>query len=315
MGHPLSIGNFVSQSGASAIITAVTNTYTPYIDIGDEAYLTSRDELIEGTPYQEILTNFPLTSQVLSGLFLNVTFSGPQGPAQTYSQTLVDRIGYAARQGQGSPSGLSFSPTSTPIVSPFDLTTIEIRPGVQSAAASALLAERADAQIAAVPSGAQAVYAGQAAALMAVARADLATFETSSDEETANLARGSSVAAYFGAPAITTFTSRLVFANNTSQITFAVDLIKDGIRAVAAPGQNGQAQLSFAAARGIFDSALESQVLPTASGAKNLSLLPRLSSRPCNRASPLRSSTRATSGPCQASTSLPMPSHGSPLTS
>ena len=36
VGHPLTIGNFVSQSGIGAIFTFVTNTYSPYLQIGDD---------------------------------------------------------------------------------------------------------------------------------------------------------------------------------------------------------------------------------------------------------------------------------------
>ena len=97
VGRPLSIGNLVSQSGTSAIFTAVTNTYTPFLDMGDDAFPPSHDETTAGTPYQEVLTSFPFGSQILTGLFLNVTLSGPQGAAQTYSRALVDRIGAAAR--------------------------------------------------------------------------------------------------------------------------------------------------------------------------------------------------------------------------
>ena len=84
VGRPLTIGNFVTQSGGSAIFTAVTNTYTPYVEIGDEANPNpSQNEVIQGTPYQELLTNFPLGGQVLTGLFLNMTLSGPNGRLET----------------------------------------------------------------------------------------------------------------------------------------------------------------------------------------------------------------------------------------
>ena len=88
VGRPLSIGNYVSQSGAGGgIFTAVTNTYTPYIAVGDEANPNpSQDEIIQGTPYQEVLTNFPLGTQVLTGLFLNITLSGPSGAAESYQR-------------------------------------------------------------------------------------------------------------------------------------------------------------------------------------------------------------------------------------
>ena len=93
VGRPLTIGNFVAQSGGGIIFTEVTTTYSPCIEEGDEAYPTSSDETIPGTPYQEDLTNFPLGSQVLTGHVLNVTLSGPQAASQTYSRTQFARIG------------------------------------------------------------------------------------------------------------------------------------------------------------------------------------------------------------------------------
>ncbi len=39
VGRPLTIGNLVTQSGEGALFTAVTNTYTPYVVVGDDALL------------------------------------------------------------------------------------------------------------------------------------------------------------------------------------------------------------------------------------------------------------------------------------
>ncbi len=128
VGRPLTVGNHVNSAGVGAIFTEVTNTYTPYVELGDDAFPISDDQLIEGTPYQEVLTNFPLASQVLTGLFLNVTLSGPQGPPESYSQTLVDRIGYAARQGLVQPN-ISVNPNAPPIITPMDLYTISVLSG------------------------------------------------------------------------------------------------------------------------------------------------------------------------------------------
>ena len=137
VGGMLTVGNLVVSTSAGFIISATTNTYTPYINMGDEAYPDgSHDEVNTGTPYQEVLTNFPLGSQILTGLFLNITSTGVGAAPQTVTQTLVDRIGYAARQGLAAPSGLSVSPSDPPIISPFDLTTLDIQPGLQSAAAA-----------------------------------------------------------------------------------------------------------------------------------------------------------------------------------
>ena len=55
-----------------------------------------------------------------------------------------------------------------------------------------------------------------------------------------------------------------------SSINLKIDLIRDSIQAVAFPGQNVHALLSFAISRGIADSELESQVIPAIQGGQNL---------------------------------------------
>jgi transglutaminase-like putative cysteine protease len=272
VGRPLTIGNFVAQSGIGAIFTEVTNTYTPYIVVGDDALADSQlPDAIVGQPYQEVLTNFPLASQILTGLFLNVTLAGPGTTTQTFSQTVVDRIGYAARQGMGAPEDLSVSPSDPPIISPFDLTTLNILPGLQSPGAAQLEQERANQELASVSTDTDPTTVDQTDALMAVARSELANFAVFSDDETADLEHGFSVEAYFDAPRVTTFSSQLVTANNTSTISYSIDLVNDSVRAIASPGQSVQATLGFAGTRGIFDSILESQILPVPPGGQNLS--------------------------------------------
>ena len=62
VGRPLTIGNFVTSSSVGALVFgSTTNTYTPYIVMGDEGlHGTEQPEPIVGQPYQEVLTNFPL---------------------------------------------------------------------------------------------------------------------------------------------------------------------------------------------------------------------------------------------------------------
>ena len=151
VGRPLTVGNLVSTSSLGFIFTSTTNTYTPYIIIGDDALNDDQlPDAITGQQYQEVITNFPLASQILTGLFLNVTLAGAGTTSSTYSQTLVDRIGYAARQGMAPPENLSVSPSGPPIITPFDLTTLNILPGLQSPSASQLETERANQEIASV---------------------------------------------------------------------------------------------------------------------------------------------------------------------
>ena len=81
VGQPLTIGNFVSQHQRPAPSSPQpTNTYTPYVRSATMRSATrGQDQIITGQPYQEVLTNFPLGSQILTGLFLNVTLTGAGG--------------------------------------------------------------------------------------------------------------------------------------------------------------------------------------------------------------------------------------------
>ena len=116
VGRPLTIGNIVNSNTTGGLVfSATTNTYSPYIQVGDVAYSSSHDQIIAGDDYQEFLTNFPLGSQILTGLFLDISLSGPQGQTQTYERALVDRIGYAARQGLA-PVNVSVAPGGAPIL-------------------------------------------------------------------------------------------------------------------------------------------------------------------------------------------------------
>ena len=135
MGRPLTIGNFVSSSRTGFILTAQTNTYTPYIVLGDDAYPDpSQDETITGTSYQEVLTNLPLGNEILTGLFLNVTTSGPGEPTQNYDPAHVcgsDRI-YSTSERLCRERFRSQQPMF-PILSDADIFTINVLPeGLQS---------------------------------------------------------------------------------------------------------------------------------------------------------------------------------------
>src|SRR5262249_28951632 len=81
--------------------------------------------------YQEVLSGIALGSRILTGLFLNMTLRGPGGSPESYERTLVDRIGYAARQGFVEQT-VTADPSEQPIVGPSDLYTIKIQPGDQS---------------------------------------------------------------------------------------------------------------------------------------------------------------------------------------
>ncbi len=286
VGRPVSIGNFVSQSGSSALITAVTNTYTPYIDVGDDANLDpSQDEVITGKPYQEVLTNFPLSSQILTGLFLDITLSGPQGPSEAFQQTLFDRIGFTARQ-SGEPVNPAVSPDGTPALSPFDLETISISAAQRPAAVIAgQMAElqginNQQQQLAPLLQGldpgsltqSQQVIVQHESTLIqenltVVARLLADSFTSRTDQLTREFMNVEDVIAYFDRPRITVVSSGIAAgtAGSGGTVSLAMNLMKDDIRPIAMPGQAAAATFAFNFTRGISESTVEQYTLSSSS--------------------------------------------------
>ena len=122
-------------------------------------------------------------------------------------------------------------------------------------------------------SGPEATDSATTAYLMTLARAELAEYSAGSDELTANLGGVSSVESYFAVPRVIMFSTRVDSAEAQPAIAFKMDLIRDSIWAIAAPGQNVQASFAFASSRGIADSELENEVLPAVQGGQNLSAI------------------------------------------
>lgn len=272
VGRSISIGNVVMESSLGALIfNSRTTSYTPYLEIGDEAMFPGQQPAsILGTPYQEVLTNFPFSSQVVTGLFLNIELTSPTGTAEVFERALFDRIGFAARQ-RFAGANVNVDPSGPPAFSSTDVWTLKIQASTQNQAAARLAEEYAIDLFDRVNAIAGPSPILQLAAIIAQSRAALAKFSSVSDLESANLASGYSVAAYFDTPRITMFASRLVQVDNRSKLVFEFDLIRDAMRVLATPGQNTEAPRAFAMVRGIFDSFLEAQSVPTLPGSVNFS--------------------------------------------
>jgi uncharacterized repeat protein (TIGR01451 family) len=269
VGHPLSFGNMVSGSSAGFIITATTFTYTPYVTVGDDANPDpSRDETITGTPYQEVFSNFPFVSSEVTGLFLNVTESGPQGAAVTYQKTLFDGIGYAVRQNGGTPEG-SGQPAGSPSISPLEIWTMDVQTGLQDPTAvltmqdqlssidANLSSELANNQTTVVPATLNDV-------LVVQTRTYLASLLAMTDQDTQNLAESGLIAAYAARPRLVVMSANLLADSTTDQVAFEfeADLLDDSVRSFAAPGQATSVLFTFNYLRGIVECADEADVFP-----------------------------------------------------
>jgi uncharacterized membrane protein len=279
VGHPLSFGNFVSTNTIGAlVISSTTNTYTPYIVVGDDAYPdVSLHEVITGQSYQDAVTNFPLASQVVTGLFLNVTLSGPQGQAQTYVKTLYDGIGYATRQ-NGGPVNIPNGSNSAPSISPNEVWTMSVLPGWQDFSAAVAALPSLQAEYANLPNAASAgdsAAARSALQNVLIGQTDLSLDNLLSDSDTLTqaLENETLVAAYFHRPRLAIVSADLVAGQGSQPATlsFESDLLNDSIDAIAAPAQPASVVVPFQTLRGILDNVAETEAFPQLNSTSSLS--------------------------------------------
>lgn len=265
VGHPLSFGFFVSSESAAGLgFAATTNTYSPYLQVGDEAFPDpSQDTVIRGQDFQENFTNFPLGSQIFTGLFLSIVLSGPQGSPQTEQHTILDRIGFAVRQGLAS-GQVAFDPSGSPAISDFEITTVNVLAGLQNPNVQDTQGNQLATTQARIKQLGNSVQDGSLYQTFAVGLTRLLAEEVGalSDILTAELATGSQVAAYFDRPRITVTSQRLLRdpGGQTATVATLIDLLGDAPRVVAAPGQRSNVPFGFNIARGYAENAVETLV-------------------------------------------------------
>jgi len=282
VGRPLTIGNLVSTSSIGAVVfSSQTTTYTPYVVVSDEAFGTAQSQVITGQPYQEVQTNFPFGSQVLTGLFLAVTLTGADGTSQTYDRTLMDRIGYAARQGGGR-SSVSVNPNGPPAISELDVTTVNVLAGLQDRAIVVPLSEAVSAmqtkqaQLAgqlngvdlSSPTPAQQPLVDQAVKslrdlLILATQSETIRYAALSGSDTSQLSASYAVQAYADSPQLIVATNRFLAsaANGALQLVLGMDLVSDHVRVIPYPGQANSSTFDFNVARGIDDNVAEAAIM------------------------------------------------------
>jgi uncharacterized membrane protein len=284
VGKPITVGFLVQSHTLGSVFSATTNIYSPDLLVAGDSLAPNQDQTIRGTDISETLTNFPFGSQILTGLFLNINLSGPGGFSQSLTTTIADRIGAAARV-SGGPISISAGASSLPLVTPVDLTTVNVLGGEESQLAvlrdNAQLADLTTAfqnqltAIAALPAGAEhdtmlaSAAGGLTDLLTAVSRERLAQIAAGSDTSTNYLADSALVKAYYDSPRVEVFhISSQQDATTGNSLHFSADLLRDAIRAIAFPGQVPSATFGFQMMRGISDTVVEAMALapPTSQG-------------------------------------------------
>ncbi|MBX9622883.1 MAG: hypothetical protein K2X82_03625, partial [Gemmataceae bacterium] len=268
VGKPLSVGSLADSVAGGFVFVSRTNTYTPYLRVGDEAYPPERDRMILGQQYQDILTNFPLGTQVVTGVFLDVTLSGPGAATETYRRAIADRLGPAARAGVG--GTVTADPNGPPLVNDTDVTTLYVQPGrggPRTFAADLLAGYgRLYDRIAQFPDG-EPLPPAQQTEFRAVLRNGFTLqtrvygsgFLAYSDALTDELQARSLVRAYFDSPRLVVVASRVTVdpAARTASPSFETDLRRDRVRALAYPGQAAAAAGLLNGIRGYLESYAE----------------------------------------------------------
>ena len=256
VGRPISLGHFVDSRSLSApTLLSVTHTYRPFLSIGDDAVASSNeDDVVTGADYQEVLTNFPFGVKLLTGLFLQVTIDGPQGSAQSLEHTVLDRIGFATRQGLGSPNA-AIDPDGTPAISEHDVTTLTILGGsidpsvvdLRMREITKSFTEYEDA-LRASDSRNVGVPIPQLGRAVSIARTRLNANQHAviSDALTSQLATLMRVKAYFSQPRVIVSSARVQRSESgVANVVQALDLVGNKIRAIAAPGQTVSSAFVF----------------------------------------------------------------------
>jgi uncharacterized membrane protein/PKD repeat protein/uncharacterized protein YegL len=274
VGEPVTFGHMVQTQNQGGLIFAnIFHTYTPYLMLADA------DALLEGEPFQEIITNFPLGTSIVTGEWLEIELRHPDGTIEQHEREIYDAIGYDGRFNGGTINIGDSGRTDQPIVSELTLFTALFAP-------SFVPVEAIDAEYA---EAATAVTEGQSAyervnEIMAdgqvgpdetddlIAAAKLISRMTrasqrvllmqhaaAADFGTRRLGDAFLMRPYYDAPRV----HLMAWETNTisGQQTVNLDLRRNKIRALSYPGQSLRGWQAFNVSYGLAAMSLESDLL------------------------------------------------------
>ncbi len=279
-GKALAVGHFVDSVSLGGLFSSTTNTYSPYVLVNQNDADLTDDPVRRGQSYQEQLTNFPFGSQILTGVFLDVTVLGPEAngtrPSQRIEKPLVDRIGAAVRQNGGGGS-LALPPNPPPALTAHDITTIEVstysEATPQIALQQAALASIQQQLVPLLPD----VMGGTAppeTVQLANTLAREGSIESTSLAGSRQLALSDGLAriladralvhAYFDSPRILAVSTRST--SDQQALSLEIDVLRDTPRAYGRSGQAADAATFLRYLHGLADSVLESQTASALAG-------------------------------------------------
>lgn len=285
---PLTISHFTNAFSPPAVaIGATQNTYSPYLTVGDSRSALADYDVIRGSDYSEIITNFPLGNILVTGVFAIIDVTDASGQTQSYRRPMLDRIGYATRAG-GGPVSIDPLSLTKPAIGELDLMTISIAPSRQalddfSVRKSRLQTLQAQLAILAPlvqnlpPPGLRDASQDAIArdginasrfTMIATNELALASFLGAADRQIDEQSLRTLVKAYIGSPRVTIAQSRL----KNDVLAMSLDIRKNDLRVSPLPGISVFNSRNFERNRGLGESVLEGQVLSSLTGDPNRSV-------------------------------------------
>lgn len=270
VGRPVSIGNLVTSRAAGGIVFSETrHAYTPYLSLPAASGRDDEDDLRYGDPFDELTTNFAGASNYLTGYFLTLASTAPDGTTHEFERTLVDRVGPAVRARGGA---IGDNPLPDEPAHPSESSwVVGVRvSGVGAEPMARVVQRAADLEDAFAPlqpliaggSDLDAEDIGKLSGLAADAAAVLGEAAISRFEM---LARGAETTVA-SLVATTAFVDRpqLTIAKvsrRDDSIALAIDIVDEGLRAIAPPSQAETAASGVALNFTALTNAVEGQLL------------------------------------------------------
>ncbi len=274
VGEPVTLGHLVeTQNQGGLVFGNLFHTYTPYLMLRDA------ETLLEGEPFQELVTNFPLGTTIVTGEWLLIDLHHPDGSTERHERTLYDALGYDVRLNGGTIDVGEGGRTDEPFISELTLFTGLFAPSFVPV--EAIDREYAPAALA-VTEG-QAAYdlvnaimadgevapeeidplLGAVQAISRLTRASqrvlLLQHAAAADFGTRRLGDAFLVRPYYDTPRVHLMAWETDPVSGQQRVT--LDLRRNAIRALPYPGQSLRGWQAFNAAYGLAAMSLESDLL------------------------------------------------------
>ena len=274
VGETLSLGHFVnSNANGGFVFYTAQHSYVPYLILGQS------EQLIEGEPFMEMISNFPLGTFLITGQWLIFDVIDSDGNIETYERELFDHLGFEARQGggtiaydasqQGTNPSISDQSSHTTLFAPSMVPPDALNTSYQQMVTAVTTSQTAIDDIQDILnsdtlSNTDLERLQEAKRIVEQAtrlsqRTHLLQFAATSDLGVTRLGQSALVKPYYDSPRIFTVSWVRDEPNNLNKIMF--DLRRNDIRAISYPGQTWQGRQGFNIARGLVQSTLETQLL------------------------------------------------------